>query len=139
MLSIRNNRQKSFWKSQTVCIFIDMKIPTLFKSISMPIPFMCNIFFYFHLRLGGNIRLYTEKFKSQPIVAILEDNPLPIQYISFASFENSETQFFYNCSHIDTSVKSIMGWFNMLKYIQKTKSVIVWQANKTFICTTFWQ
>lgn len=100
---------------------------------------MCNIFFYFHLRLGGNIRLYTEKFKSQPIVAILEDNPLPIQYISFASFENSETQFFYNCSHIDTSVKSIMGWFNMLKYIQKTKSVIVWQANKTFICTTFWQ
>lgn len=59
--------------------------------------------------LGGSIRVYTEKLKSQPLIAILEENPLPIQYISFASFESSETQFFYNCSHIDTSIKAVMG------------------------------
>lgn len=58
---------------------------------------------------GGNIRLWSEKLKSQPIITFLEENPLPIQYISFASFENSETQFFYNCSHVDTSKKSVMG------------------------------
>ncbi|XP_031619784.1 uncharacterized protein LOC116338571 [Contarinia nasturtii] len=57
---------------------------------------------------SGNIRLYSEKLKSQPIITVLEENPLPIQYISFSSFENSEVQFFYNCSHIDTS-KYIMG------------------------------
>lgn len=49
---------------------------------------------------GGNIRLYTDKLKSQPVIAILEENPLPIQYISFASYESSENQFFYNCTHI---------------------------------------
>lgn len=61
--------------------------------------------------LGGAIRLYTEKLRSQPIISVLDDNPLPIQYISFASFESTENQFFYNCSHIDTSIqtKSIMG------------------------------
>lgn len=60
-------------------------------------------------QIGGSIRLYTEKLKSQPIISVLEENPLPIQYISFASFENTEVQFFYNCSHIDTSLKSVMG------------------------------
>lgn len=61
--------------------------------------------------LGGAIRLYTEKLRTQPIITVLDDNPLPIQYISFASFESTENQFFYNCSHIDTSIqtKSIMG------------------------------
>lgn len=58
---------------------------------------------------SGSIRLYTEKLKSQPIISVLEENPLPIQYISFAGFENSEVQFFYNCSHIDTSLKSVLG------------------------------
>lgn len=60
---------------------------------------------------GGSIRLYTEKLKTQPIISVLDDNPLPIQYISFASFESTDNQFFYNCSHIDTSIqtKSIMS------------------------------
>lgn len=53
--------------------------------------------------LGGAIRLYSENLKSRPLIETFESNPLPIQYVSFASFENSENQFFYNCSHIDSS------------------------------------
>lgn len=79
--------------------------------------------------IGGSIRLYTEKLKSQPIISVLEENPLPIQYISFAGFENSEVQFFYNCSHIDTSAKSVMGWFNA-KIFKRAKFVIVYRNKR---------
>lgn len=53
---------------------------------------------------GGYLRLYTENLKSQPIISVLDENPLPIQFVSFASFENTEDQYFYNCSHINYNV-----------------------------------
>lgn len=86
------------------------------------VPFFCSLVLL-SFEIGGSIRLYTEKLKSQAIISVLEENPLPIQYISFAGFENTEVQFFYNCSHINTSFKSVMGWFNA-KIFKKIKFVI---------------
>lgn len=121
LLEIANSmyRHNILWK---LC---KIPFPLLHISISFSIYFLFHLLLhslclcacvFFSLSLvsssvcsGGSIRLYTEKLKSQPIIATMEENPLPIQYISFAGFESSEVQFFYNCSHIDTSVKSVMG------------------------------
>lgn len=113
----------SFSSSSSFSVFVRV----CFSFLSLVSSSVCS---------GGSIRLYTEKLKSQPIIATMEENPLPIQYISFAGFESSEVQFFYNCSHIDTSVKSVMGWFNA-KIFKRTKFVIVWQKNKKFYIHNF--
>lgn len=78
------------------------------NSESQAHDFILTMKYYFPNALfiftGGNIRLYSENLKTTPIVSVFDETPLPIQYVSFASFETTENQFFYNCSHIDTSI-----------------------------------
>lgn len=56
---------------------------------------------------GGLIRLFSDNLKTTPIVSVLEANPIPVQYVTFASFDDAENQFFYNCTHVNTAVKKI--------------------------------
>lgn len=76
------------------------------------ISFDSNLSFYYSsLKIGGSFRLYAESRGSKPLVSIFEANPLPIQYMSFSSWNvESEIQIFYNCRHINmnATAKSIM-------------------------------
>lgn len=63
-----------------------------------------SAWFFFFKFLGGSIRLYSEKYKTEPLAKTFDANLLPIQYVSFASFESNRNEFYYNCQHIDTLV-----------------------------------
>lgn len=51
--------------------------------------------------------MFSDNLKTTPIVSVLEANPVPVQYVTFASFDDAENQFFYNCTHVNTAVKKI--------------------------------
>lgn len=109
------NQQNSSWKLQTVsgfCFFLNFNQTHKQSLNSMDkYNYILRQFLSFaRMHLGGNIRLYSDKFKSQPVVAIREENPLPVQYISFSGADSSLAQFYYNCSHINTDIKPNSGW-----------------------------
>lgn len=65
------------------------------------------------------MRLYAESWGSKPIISLFEDNPLPVQYMSFSGWNHAELQFFYNCGHINVNnatAKTIMSyWFEYVE------------------------
>jgi len=44
----------------------------------------------------GHVRLYTEANKQYPAVAVFDEKPLHVNYISFAAYQ-VKNDFFYNC------------------------------------------
>lgn len=51
---------------------------------------------YLVLFAGGNVRIYSDHDKSQPIAAVFDPQVLPVSYVSFAAFDTN-VDFFYDC------------------------------------------
>lgn len=52
--------------------------------------------FPFHLPTGGNIRLYAENNKLEPIASVFDPVVLPVKYVSFCAYDNL-ARFYYDC------------------------------------------
>lgn len=50
----------------------------------------------FRFCLAGKIRVFIE-YQKEPLAIAADDEPLPIKYFGFASYDNSLAKFFYNC------------------------------------------
>lgn len=50
----------------------------------------------FHI-LGGDIRVFSELNPSKALASVHDDRVIRVKYMSFAIYEPSKTEFFYNC------------------------------------------
>lgn len=55
--------------------------------------------------LVGHIRVFTDD-KDEPLISAFDPNPLPVKYLSFASYQSASVEFLYNCASDKTSVLS---------------------------------
>lgn len=59
----------------------------------------------FFFSLDGHINVLTDN-KAEPLLSAYDPNPLPVKYISFASFEYANVEYLYNCVSDKTALVS---------------------------------
>lgn len=66
---------------------------------------MFSFFLFFLLKFSpdGHIRVHTDN-KAEPIIEAYDPFVLPVQYMSFASFQGASVEFLYNCASDKTSL-----------------------------------
>lgn len=48
--------------------------------------------------VDGRIQVFSEADKRYPLISAVDEAPLRVQYVSFASWGNSRMDFFYDCT-----------------------------------------
>lgn len=63
--------------------------------------FIASIRFY--VSIDGHIKVFTDN-KAEPIIEAYDPFVLPVQYLSFASYQGSQNEYLYNCKSDKTTV-----------------------------------